>query len=157
MVALLLFAGERHHGRPAHAMADDEHRRELAERALLLLPDDPLDRRGTATAIILRPVQAGPARIGLLLLPGLRDLQHVGALEPGAAERGFAQLLFILLRRIRRDPGARLGAEGGFLRGVVEVHREPLLCVIPGLAKHEPGRSILNLWIPGSRLQRAPE
>src|SRR5579864_2139986 len=104
---LLLFAGERHHGRPAHAVADDEHRTELAEGAFLLLPDHALNRRRAATAIILWPVQAGPARIGLLLLPGLRDLQHVGALEPGAAERGFAQLLFILLRRIRRDPRSK--------------------------------------------------
>jgi hypothetical protein len=27
-----------------------------------------------------------------------------------------------LLRRIRRDPGFCLGAERGFLRGVIEVH-----------------------------------
>src|SRR3954468_11380099 len=66
--AFLLLAGERHHGRPAHAMADDEHAAQLAERALLLLPDHPLDRRSAAAAIFLRPMQAGPAGIGLFLL-----------------------------------------------------------------------------------------
>src|SRR6185312_8718870 len=80
--ALLLLAGERHHGRAAHAMPNDEHGAELAIRSLFLLPDHPLDRRGAATAIFLRPVQAGPAGIGLLLLPGLGDLKNVGALKP---------------------------------------------------------------------------
>ena len=120
--ALLLLARKRHHGRPAHAVADDEHRAQLAEGALLLLPDHALDRRRAAAAIFLRPVQAGPAGIGFLLLPGLCDFEDVGVLERRAAERGFAQLLLILLRRIGRDPGLGLGAERGFLRRVVEVH-----------------------------------
>ena len=120
--SFLLFAGEGHHGRPAHAVADDEHAAELAESALFLLPDHALDRRRAAAAIFLRPVQAGPAGIGLFLLPGFRDFEDVGALELGAAERGFAQILLILLGRIRRDPGPRLAAERGLLRGVVEVH-----------------------------------
>src|SRR5712675_2810104 len=119
---LLVFTGVGHHGRPAHAVADDEHRAELAERALFLLPDHALDRRRAAAAIFLRPVQAGPAGIGLLLLPGLGDLQNIGVLERRAAKRGFAQLFLILLRRIRRDPGFRLGAKRGLLRGVIEVH-----------------------------------
>ena len=127
--ALLLLAGERHHGRPAHAVADDEHRRELAERAFLLLPDHALDRRSAAAAIFLWPVQAGPPRFGLCLLPGLGDLENVDAFKARAAERGFAQLVLILLRRIGRDPGFRLAAERGFLRGVVEVHRFILSCV----------------------------
>src|SRR5580704_5843499 len=54
--ALLGFAGKRHHGRPAHAVADDEHGTELAVRALLLLPDHPLDRGCATAAIVLRPV-----------------------------------------------------------------------------------------------------
>src|SRR5215475_6429843 len=122
MLALVPLAGEGHHGRSAHAVPDDEHRAELAESALLLLPDHPLDRRSAAAAIFLRPVQAGPAGIRLLLLPGLRDLQNVGVLELGAAERGFAQLLLILPGRVRGDPAPCLGAERGFLWGVVEIH-----------------------------------
>ena len=42
--APMLLARKGHHGRPAHAVADDEHRAELAEHALLLLPDHALDR-----------------------------------------------------------------------------------------------------------------
>jgi hypothetical protein len=75
-------------------------------------------------------VQAGPASIGLLLLPGLCDLKQVGALDHGAAERGLAQILFILPWRIGRDPGFRLGAECGFLRGVVEIHLSILGCAL---------------------------
>jgi len=53
-------------------------------------------------------MQAGPARLGLLLLPGFGDLEDVSALELGTAERGFAELLLILLRRVRSDPGLGL-------------------------------------------------
>ena len=45
--------------------------------AFLLLPDHALDRRRAAAAIFLRPVQAGPAAVGLLLLPGLCRLDQV--------------------------------------------------------------------------------
>ena len=153
---LLLLAGERHHGRPAHAVADDEHAAELAERALFLLPDHALDRRRAAPAIFLRPVQAGPAGIGLLLLPGLCDLEDVGALELGAAERGFAQFLLILLRRVGRDPGFGLGAERGFLRGVVEVHaRRPCSSFRMGRAsqmiRNPRMFSGLGIWVRASR------
>jgi hypothetical protein len=89
--------------------------------ALFLLPDHALDRRRAAAAIFLRPVQAGPAGIGLLLLPGLADLDDVGALERMRPSEDFAALL-ILLRRVGVDPLARLGAERGFLRGVIEIH-----------------------------------
>src|SRR5206468_3941300 len=119
IAALMLLARKGHHGRPAHAVADDEHARELAERALLLLPAHALDRRGAPAAIVLRPVQARPAGIGLFLLPGLCDLENIGVPELGAAERGFAQFFFVLLGRIRRDPGARSGAKFSFLRSVV--------------------------------------
>src|SRR5262249_40907176 len=114
--ALMLLTRERHHGRPAHAVADDEHRAELAAHAFFLLPDHALGRGRAAAAIVLRPVEAGPAGIGLLLLPGLCDLENVSVLELRAAERGFAQLLLILLWRIGGNPGARCLAERGFLR-----------------------------------------
>src|SRR5215472_3596779 len=144
--ALLLLGSERHHGRPAHAVADDEQPRELAERALLLLPDHALDRGGATATIFLWPMQAGPAGFRLLFLPGPGDIEDVGALEPDAAERGLAQLFLILLRRIRGDPGLRLATERGLLRGVVEVH----LCLPchSGRAKREPGISFTNFWIP---------
>src|SRR2546421_7513519 len=122
ITSLLLFAGKRHHGRPAHAMADNEHSAELAERPFLLLPDHAFDRGSAAPAIFLWPVQACPAGVRLLFLPGFRDLKNVRALELGAAKRGFAQLFFILLGRVRRDPGLCLGAERGLLRGVIEIH-----------------------------------
>src|SRR5438045_8116244 len=102
-------------------MADDEHGAELAEGALLLLPDHPLDRARAAAAIFLWPVQAGPAGLGLLLLPGLADRDDIFLGEPDAAERGLRQLGLILLRRIGLDPLPRLGAERGFRRGVVEI------------------------------------
>src|SRR6266404_2079056 len=86
MFSFLIFFGKGHHGRPAHAMADDEHRAELAEGALFLLPDHALDRGCAAPAIFLRPVQAGPAGVGLFLLPGFCHLEEVGAFELGAAE-----------------------------------------------------------------------
>src|SRR5689334_16708880 len=148
VLPLLLLAGERHHGRTAHALADDEHAGELAERALLLLPDHALDRRRATATIFLRPVQAGPAGIGLLLLPGFCDLEHVGVLQPGAAERDLAQLILVLLRRVGLYPRPGFSTERGFLRGVVEVH-DVSLSVIPGRAKREPGISIYNLRIPG--------
>src|SRR5579863_799672 len=118
----MFFTRKRHHGGAAHAVADDEHVAELAERAFFLLPDHAFDRRGAAPAIFLGPVQASPAGIGLFLLPGSGHLQNVGVLELGAAERGFLELLLILLRCVGSDPGLCLGAERGFLRGVVEIH-----------------------------------
>src|SRR5665213_3625135 len=85
IVALLVLAGERHHGRAAHAVADDEHRAELAEGALLLLPDHALDRGSAAAAIFLWPVQTGPTGIRLFLLPRLCDLKGVNVLEVAKA------------------------------------------------------------------------
>src|SRR6202000_2383863 len=82
-----ILAAERHHGRAAHALADLERLRQLAEHTLFLLPDHLLDRGGAGAAIFLGPVQAGPAAFGLLLLPGLADLDHVVMLQPDAAER----------------------------------------------------------------------
>src|SRR5216684_1229132 len=100
--SLLIFTGKGHHGRAAHAVADDEHSAELAEGALFLLPDHALDRRRTAPAIFLRPMQAGPAGIGFLFLPGFCHFEDVGALELDTAERSLPQLVLILLRRVGR-------------------------------------------------------
>src|SRR5204862_4277577 len=122
IAALGLLAAERHHGRAAHALADLERLRQLAVDAFFLLPDHLLDRRGAAAAIFLRPMQTGPAAFGLLLLPGLADIDDFFLLEPDAAERGFGKLRLILLRRVGGDPFAGGGAKLGFLRGVVEVH-----------------------------------
>src|SRR4051794_32522135 len=88
VVTLVLLAAERHHGRPAHALADLERLRQLAVDALFLLPDHLLDWGGAAAAIFLRPVQAGPAAFGLFLLPGLADIDDFFLREPDAAERG---------------------------------------------------------------------
>jgi hypothetical protein len=85
----VLLTAERHHGRAAHALADLERLRQLAVDALFLLPDHLLDRAGAAAAIFLRPVQAGPAALGLLLLPGLADIDDIFLLQPDPPERGF--------------------------------------------------------------------
>ncbi len=127
VVLLLLFAGVGHHGRPAHALPDQEHAGELAVDALFLLPDHPLDRRGAAAAILLRPVQTGPAGIGFLALPGLRGRDDVTVIELDAPDRRPRQLGLQLFRSIGVDPVARRFAKGGFLRRVVEIHgRDPL-------------------------------
>src|SRR5207237_1188576 len=126
---LVRLAAIGHHRRAAHALADLERLRQLAVDALLLLPDDPLDRRGAAAAILPWPVQTGPAALGLLLLPGLADLDDIGMLEPDAPERGTRQLRLEVLRRIGCDPGTRGLAKGGFLRSVIEVHGGSLASV----------------------------
>src|SRR6185503_11951070 len=126
IMALVLLAAEGHHGRAAHALADLERLRQLAVDALFLLPDHLLDRRRATATIFLRPVQTGPIALELLLLPGLADIDDVVARKPDTAERGFRQLGMQFLRRIGIDPFARGGAECGFLRGVVEIHGEPL-------------------------------
>src|SRR5258707_10706396 len=82
---LVLLAGKGHHRRPAHALADLEGLRQLAVNALFLLPDHLLDRRGAAAAIFPRPMQAGPAAFGLLLLPGFSDLDDVLLRKPDTA------------------------------------------------------------------------
>src|SRR4051812_10889243 len=129
IVPLVLLATERHHRRAAHALADLERLRQLAVDALFLLPDHFFDRRRAAAAIFLRPVQAGPAAFGLLLLPGLADIDDLFLLQPDAAERGLRKLRLILLRRVGVDPLAGSGAEFGFLRGIIEIHGEPLVFV----------------------------
>src|ERR1700712_485112 len=110
----MLLAAERHHGRPAHALADLERLRQFAVDALFLLPDHLLDRRRAAAAIFLRPVQAGPAAFGLLLLPGLADVDDFLVLQPDAAERRLRQFGLVSLRRVGVDPLAGFGAGSGF-------------------------------------------
>src|ERR1041384_1891831 len=100
IMTLVLLAAERHHGRPAHALADLERLRQLAVDALFLLPDHLLDRGGAPAAISLRPVQAGPAALGLLLLPGLADVDDLLVLQPDPAERGSGKLGLVFLRRV---------------------------------------------------------
>ena len=111
IMAFMLLIAIGHHGRPAHALADLERLRQLAVDALLLLPDHALDRGRAAPAIFLRPMQAGPAGLGLLLLPGLADIDDLFLLQPDTAERGLRKFGLILLRRIGVDPlaGPRRG------------------------------------------------
>src|SRR6202041_4035720 len=77
-------------------------------------------------AIFPGPMQADPAAFGFLLLPRLSDLDDIALLQLDAAERGFGKLRLELFRRVGADPLAGLGAERGFLRGVVEIHGGPL-------------------------------
>src|SRR5580693_882792 len=122
IMAFVRLAAVSHYGRPAHALADLERLGQLAVDAFFLLPDHPLDRGGAAPAIFLRPVQAGPAGVGLLLLPGLADIDDFLVPQPDTAERGTGKLRLILLRRVGLDPLAGLAAKRGFLRGVIEIH-----------------------------------
>jgi hypothetical protein len=65
--------------------------------------------------------------MGFTSTPGLahvEEFQNIRTLELNAAERSLLQLVFILLGRMGRDPGFRLGAERGLLRGVIEIHRD---------------------------------
>src|SRR5262249_39927363 len=119
------FAAIGHQRRPAHAFADLEGARELEIDALLLLPDYALDSRGAAAAIFPRPVQAGPAALGLLLLPGLGDLDDVVLPQSDPAKRRLEKFRLEFLGRISVDPGPGLRAECGLLRRVVEIHRKP--------------------------------
>src|SRR5205807_6679892 len=66
------------------------------------------------------------------------NLQDIGALQLRTAERGFSQFLFILLRRVGCDPGFCLDAEGGFLRGVVEVHGRSFFLSFRGARRANP-------------------
>jgi len=124
---LVGFAAIGHQSRPTHAFADLERVRQLEVDAFFLLPDHALHRSGAAAAVFLRPVQAGPAAIRLLLLPALRDLDDVLIAQLDAPERRLRELGLQLLRRVGVDPLAALAAEGGFLRGIIEVHGDLVL------------------------------
>src|SRR6202158_5244739 len=89
IVAFVLLAAIGHHGRPAHALANLERLRQSAVYTFFLLPDHTLNRRGAAPAIFPLPVHTGPAGFGLLLLPGLADVDDFFFVQPDAAERGF--------------------------------------------------------------------
>jgi hypothetical protein len=118
--ALLLLVGAvGHQGRAEHAEADAVDVGRHAELALLLTPDDPLDRRAAAPAVLLGPRDAGPARIVLLGLPRLRVPDHPGivALRHAARRLARGDRLGVGL-----EPGARLGAECGLFGCVVEIH-----------------------------------
>src|SRR6267378_4858266 len=145
IVAFVFFTAKGHHGRAAHAFADLERLRQLAVDAFLLLPDHLLDRRRATPAIFLRPVQAGPAGFGFLLLPGLADIHDFGLLQPDPAERGFGKLRLEFLRCVGADPLAGLGAERGFLRGIIEIHGGFLFLSFRGARSANPeSRSITS-------------
>src|SRR5260370_34986422 len=114
------------------------------ERPPSLPPAHACARPPPAPAIFLRPMQAGPAGFGLLLLPGFCHFEDIGALELGAAERSLFQLLLILLWRVGCDPGFGFGTERGFLRGVIELHVSILsrvcfiICFVGWFARSEP-------------------
>ncbi len=90
--------------------------------ALLLPPDHPLDRGGAPAAVVLGPVQAGPAGVGLLLLPGLGRRHRIDPGDGKIAEAGGFEIGLQLARRVGVNPAAHLGAKDGFLGGVIEVH-----------------------------------
>ncbi len=117
---LLLLGAVGQDGRAAHADADAEDVGRRGELRLLLPPDHALDRGGAAAAVLLGPGDAGPARVGLLLLPGLRPLDvllgHVLTQDVDACVFGTSQL------GVGLEPGAGLGAELRLFGGVVEIH-----------------------------------
>src|SRR4051794_24125306 len=130
ITSLVGFAAIGHYRRPAHAFADLERAGELGIDALLLLPDHAFHRARAASAIFLWPVQANPAALRLLFLPGLSDLDDVVVLQLDTAERTLRQFRLEFLWRIGIDPRARLGAECGFLGRVIEIHGEPFVFAI---------------------------
>ena len=126
-VALELVLGRvGHHRGNAHAQADVEEAQRYQEVRFLLLVDHLLDRRAALTAIFLRPGDARVAGGGLLGLPLLGRFQEAGIIDAGA----IGLLVVALALGVGLEPFAHLGAEGGFLGGIVEVHGS-LPCLLP--------------------------
>src|SRR5581483_9169763 len=97
--------------RPRHAEPDHtEVRRRLRARELLE-EDRVVAVRGARAAVLLRPGEARVARFAEPPAP-----LAVRVLEPAAAAR------LRPLRDVLRDERAHLGAEGGLLRRVAEIH-----------------------------------
>src|SRR5262249_20903164 len=121
---LLLGRAVRHQRRAEHAVADRVEVRRGLEAALLLAPDHLLEAPEVLSAVLLRPGEAGPARLELEQLPRLRAPDRVRILalaqRIGSRRVGRARLC------VRLEPRARPDAERGLLRGVVEVHRRLL-------------------------------
>src|SRR6185437_12463765 len=114
-VRLLLRVGSvRHDRRPGHPEPDHaDVPGSLGARALLV--EDRLEAVGSAGASVLgRPGQAGVAGLVELAAP-LAAERVVEALRAAAAAA-------LLLGQVRVEPGAQLGAKGGLLRLVAEIH-----------------------------------
>ena len=103
-------------------MTNDEGAGQGAIGSLFLVPDHALDGAGTASAIFLRPVQTGPSGVILLLLPSLGLLHGVKTAQLNPTETGLFEVGQQVLRGVGVDPSAGFGAEGGFVRCVVEIH-----------------------------------
>ena len=73
---LLLRRAVGHDRGRAHAVADAEDVGRRPELRFLLVPDHALDRGRAAAAVLLRPGDAGPAGVGLLLLPLLGSAER---------------------------------------------------------------------------------
>ncbi len=109
-------------GRQAHAHADREGIVGHVEAGFLGAEDDILDRRTAPPAPFGWPGHRSIARLGLGALPGLRLRQALGiaSLELRTGRGGTARA------NPFRKPGADFLAKGGFLRGIVEIHGDPL-------------------------------
>ena len=93
-----------------HALADDKKATGNIVFAFFLVPDYPLDRRGSATTVLGIPANAGPSSVVFSLLPEFGDLQG-----------GFA-LAIPVRQLIVSQPISSVSAEFGFLWRVIEVH-----------------------------------
>ena len=111
---LLLLGAVRHDRRPGHAESDHADVRRRARQRRLLEVDRLEAVRRAGAAVLLRPRQAGVARVVERAAPVAveRVVEPLRAAAPAAP----------LLREIRVEPGAQLRAEGGFLGSVAEVH-----------------------------------
>src|SRR6266851_8009102 len=107
-----LLVTKRHHGRHAHTEADLEIAVVLHVLALLLSENDRLYRGAAATTPFLGPGDLGITCGGLLRLPNLGGRQVRGVAAFGGGR----------LRCVGFQPCTCLGAEGGFLKGVVKIH-----------------------------------
>ena len=115
----LCFAAVHHEHGADHADCDRHEVGGRPELRFLLVPDHALERALPAAAVLARPSDAGPARLGLARLPGDGRLQHprlAAVRETGTPLAGGER------PSIRFEPLTRCAAIGGFLRAVVEVH-----------------------------------
>src|SRR5262245_36521180 len=118
---LLLRRAVRHDRRTEHPVPDRVDVGGRREAGLLLVPDRLFHAAEVPAPVLLGPGEAGPARVELARLPGLRLAQ--GLVVLALAERVAARLVGRARLRVLLEPGPGLGAEGGLFLGVVEVHR----------------------------------
>ena len=69
VAAIVLFTCVSHKRRRAHSLTNDERATQFSVVALLLIPDNTFNGTGTATAVLLWPLNACPTSLGLFLLP----------------------------------------------------------------------------------------